>query len=131
MAESEALPKSLRILCFGDSLTAGFTKNGEEHHPYADHLRAGLQHTRFVSDVKIDVAGFSGDTVVQGLYVRRMKRSCEVAGDNPYDWIIVMGGTNDLAWGEHPDVIYNGLSKASSCLFHILSPLQTSMLALC
>lgn len=113
MAESGAmndtLPKSLRILCFGDSLTAGYTSYGWEFHPYADHLRVGLQHTLSTSDIEVDIAGLSGDQV-QGSYLSRIKAKC-VDTNTPYDWIIIMGGTNDLAWGQRPDTIYEGLKK--------------------
>lgn len=108
-AMNDSLPKSLRILCFGDSLTAGFTSRGWEFHPYADHLRVGLQHMLSASDIHVDVAGLSGDQV-RGRYLPRIKRECANAG-TPYDWIIVMGGTNDLAWGQSPDAIYEGLRK--------------------
>ena len=110
-AMNDTLPKSLRILCFGDSLTAGYTSYGREFHPYADHLRTGLQHMLSTSDIHVDVAGLSGDQV-RGGYLRRIKWACADAG-TPYDWIIVMGGTNDLAWGQSPDTIYEGLRKLS------------------
>ena len=110
-AMNDTLPKSLRILCFGDSLTAGYTSRGWEFYPYADHLRTGLQHMLSTSDIDVDVAGMSGDQV-QGNYLRRIERACANAG-TPYDWIIVMGGTNDLAWGQSPDAIYEGLRKLS------------------
>ena len=115
MAESVAmndpLPKSLRILCFGDSLTAGYTSYGWEFHPYADHLRVGLQHSLSTSDIEVDVAGLSGDQV-RGNYLRRIEGKC-ASTETPYDWIIIMGGTNDLAWGQEPEIIYKGLSKSS------------------
>ena len=114
MAESDTtndtLPKSLRILCFGDSLTAGYTSYGWEFYPYADHLGAGLRQSLSTSDIEIDVAGLSGDQV-RGSYLPRIKAKCANT-EKPYDWIIVMGGTNDLAWDQSPDVIYEGLSKS-------------------
>lgn len=117
-AMSDTLPKSLRILCFGDSLTAGYTSYGWEFHPYADHLRVGLQHALSTLDIVVDVAGLSGDQV-QGNYLSRIKAKC-VDTATPYDWIIIMGGTNDLAWSQLPDTIYEGLSKPSS--HHLSSP---------
>ena len=108
-ATNDTLPKSLRILCFGDSLTAGYTSYGWEFYPYADHLRVGLQHMLSTPDIQVDVDGFSGDQV-QGNYLARIKRKCANT-ETPYDWIIVMGGTNDLAWGQSPDTIYEGLRK--------------------
>lgn len=104
------LPKSLRILCFGDSLTAGYTMYGTEHHPYADHLRVGLELLLSSSEIQAEVAGFSGDQV-QGSYLNRIKAKCPMTTERRYDWIIIMGGTNDLAWGQQPEQIYEGLSK--------------------
>ena len=115
-AMNDTLPKSLRILCFGDSLTAGYTSYGWEFYPYADHLRTGLQHMLSTSDIHVDVAGLSGDQV-RGSYLPRIKRECANAG-TPYDWIVVMGGTNDLAWGQSPDRIYEGLRKLSLPVFY-------------
>ena len=115
-AVNDTLPKSLRILCFGDSLTAGYTSYGWEFYPYADHLRIRLQSMLSTSDIHVDVAGMSGDQV-RGSYLPRIKRACAIAG-TPYDWIIVMGGTNDLGWGQSPDAIYEGLRKLSLPLSH-------------
>ena len=106
------LPKSLRILCFGDSLTAGYTKYGSEHYPYADHLRVGLQHMLSSSDIEVEVAGLSGDQV-RGQYLNRIRRKCPITKERRYDWIIIMGGTNDLGWNQQPERIYEGLSKFS------------------
>lgn len=107
---AKTLPKNLRILCFGDSLTAGYTMCGYEHHPYADHLRTSLEHMLNSSDVQVEVAGLSGDQV-QGQYLRRIKAKCPISKEPKYDWIIIMGGTNDLGWGQQPETIYEGLSK--------------------
>ena len=110
-APKPTLPKSLRILCFGDSLTAGYTNSGYSHYPYADNLRVNLQHKLSTPDIEVEVAGFSGDQV-RGLYLTRIKAKCPVTKERRYDWVIVMGGTNDLAWGERPEKIYEGLSKS-------------------
>ncbi|KAL9104938.1 MAG: hypothetical protein Q9163_000183 [Psora crenata] len=52
----------------------------------------------------------AGDQVC-GAYMRRIKDDCKKAAKQPYDWIIIMGGTNDLGWGKPPAVIYENLTK--------------------
>ena len=113
-AMNVTLPKSLRILCFGDSLTAGYTMYGYEYHPYADHLRAGLRYLLSTSAIDVEVAGLSGDQVQgpMGQFLSRIKDKCPVDEQRQYDWIIIMGGTNDLGFGHDPDKIYEGLSKS-------------------
>ena len=108
---TDAAIKSLRILCFGDSLTAGYSGSGYFHYPYATQVRASLKDSLPSTDSTVDVAGMSGDRVIAGQYLRRLKRQCENATDKPYDWIIVLGGTNDLGWGEKPESVYEGLSR--------------------
>ena len=111
------LPKNLRILCFGDSLTAGYTQYGCEHQPYADRLRAGLRYLLSTQNIDAEVAGLSGDRVQgpMGQYLSRIKDKCPVDEQRQYDWIIIMGGTNDLGWGAEATEIYEGLSRFSGC----------------
>ena len=106
-------PKSLRILCFGDSLTSGYTRMGLEAYPYADHLRVRLQHILSTPDIHVDVEGRPGDQV-QGLYLKRLDLKLKAVANTPYDWVIIMGGTNDLGWGQQPTAIYENLSKSAS-----------------
>ena len=42
--EGQSLPKSLRILCFGDSLTLGYYSTGPEHFAYGITLQTELAH---------------------------------------------------------------------------------------
>ena len=145
------LPKTLRILCFGDSLTAGYTqvnwhfpyhvkcsamsnrgKWGLEWHPYADHLGTSLRSLLLTSDIDIDididVRGLSGDEVVDGQYLSRIKACCQspdnAAAKPKYDWIIIMGGTNDLSWGKQPDEIFEGLGEFCVISTFSRSPLR-------
>ena len=108
-SSENGLPKSLRVLCFGDSLTAGYTMSGYVLSPYAHHLQASLEHLLSSSDIQIEISGLSGDQV-QGQFLRRINGKCHANPDQHYDWVIVMGGTNDLAWGQQPEQIYEGLS---------------------
>jgi lysophospholipase L1-like esterase len=70
--------KPLRILCFGDSLTEGYTQHGLHYHPYSDtlldKLRADLSlSTRY--NISVDTDGMSGDQVTGG-FRRRMQDRC-------------------------------------------------------
>ncbi|KAL8632854.1 hypothetical protein Q9189_001408 [Teloschistes chrysophthalmus] len=103
--------KSLRILCFGDSLTAGYSGYGYFHYPYAKQIRERLKEALPTTEVTVDVSGLSGDRVIDGQFLRRTKGQCEKAKDSPYDWIIVLGGTNDLGWSETPEKVYEALKK--------------------
>lgn len=102
--------KTLRILCFGDSLTAGYSGYGSFHYPYAAQLRSRLEDAFPATEVTVDVSGLSGDRVIAGRYLQRIKGMCDKNKDTPYDWIIVLGGTNDLGWSEKPGDVYEGLS---------------------
>ena len=50
---------------------------------------------------------------MQGQYIDRLNRALIKAKNDPYDWILIMGGTNDLAWGRQPENIYEDLSKCT------------------
>ncbi|KAL8958807.1 MAG: hypothetical protein Q9193_004205 [Seirophora villosa] len=103
--------KSLRILCFGDSLTAGYSGYGYFHYPYATHIRKKLKEELPDTDAVVDVSGLSGDRVIAGQFLARIKAVSEKAKHTPYDWIIILGGTNDLGWSERPDNIYESLKQ--------------------
>jgi len=79
-----------------------------QSYPYAVYLTDHLQ-TAFPSTlIHVDVDGMSG-AHVRGQYTGRLNRACTKAKDAPYDWIIIMGGTNDLGWGGQPQEIYKAL----------------------
>ncbi|CAF0785717.1 unnamed protein product [Adineta steineri] len=88
----EQQPLPLSILAIGDSLTAGYYNGGWGHHPYAIHLADLLESAHI--PVKIDQRGVSGERVVPTM-VNRLHSFLEKG--TSYDWIIILGGTNDLA----------------------------------
>lgn len=62
-----------RVLCFGDSLTAGYTRFGAEYQPYrivlASHLAAAFPHRKF----EVWDNGVPGDTVSGGSFLERIE----------------------------------------------------------
>ncbi|KAK4153553.1 SGNH hydrolase-type esterase domain-containing protein [Chaetomidium leptoderma] len=114
-----ARPK-LRILCFGDSLTAGYACYGTIHHPYNEKLEHML--CMAFPDLKIETAedGVSGATVRNGFQTRmnaqflapkKGKDDDGEADGKPYDWAVVLGGTNDLGIGFEVEDIFESLKE--------------------
>jgi len=69
-----ARPK-LRVLCFGDSLTAGYAALGSIYHPYRLKLEQMLEMAFPDTDVETVDDGRPGDTVKFG-FLSRMQRNC-------------------------------------------------------
>ena len=109
-----------RVLAFGASHTEGHT--GSSHtYPYAAHLQAPLESFFAAKDkskaveVKITVDGEGGDRVISppGRFLPRLKRDCDAPPEGEkYDWVLVLGGTNDLGSGSKAKDIYDGLSMS-------------------
>ncbi|KAI1276161.1 GDSL-like Lipase/Acylhydrolase [Xylaria sp. FL0933] len=97
----------LRILCFGNSLTCGYPVGD----PYAGRLIEKIEEAFPGRKVEAEVEGVPGDLVTTGDFIPRMHDSWRLA-DHPYDWTIVLGGTNDLGWGRSAESIIEGLKKA-------------------
>lgn len=86
-----------RILCFGDSLTEGYTfQESGEFHPYSTKLRQ-LLDDHCQGTAVIHTAGVSGELVAPSM-TRRLDKLLKEASQ-PYDWVIILGGTNDLGMG--------------------------------
>jgi lysophospholipase L1-like esterase len=94
----------LRFLAIGDSLTAGYCEFGLSYHPYATHL------TNLFSSAKIpiivDQHGLSGERVVPSM-VKRLETLLFKPNSPHYDWIIILGGTNDLGSNVSAEKIFN------------------------
>ena len=104
-------PSSLRILCFGASITAGFHRFGLAHHPYALRLEERLKERFPQAEIDIDIDAFSGDRVIAGQYFSRLELRCTGKHKIKYDWIIMQGGGNDLGFGRAPERIYEELKN--------------------
>ena len=66
----------LRILCVGDSLTAGYTAMGTRFHPYSKKLKEMVAMAFPDLDVETVTDGLSGDTVSFGSFQSRVQRKC-------------------------------------------------------
>ena len=86
------MAKKTSILCFGDSLTAGYCCYGLQYHPYAGKLRETLQAAFPGTEIVIDVEGVPGDLAISppGKFLPRIQDKCF---STQYDWVIVLGGT--------------------------------------
>ncbi|KAJ5157647.1 uncharacterized protein N7482_008747 [Penicillium canariense] len=100
--------EKLSILCFGDSLTSGYYRYGLEYHSYAIKLKEILEAKFPDTNVHIEVDGVPGDFVVYptGDFLPRIQDQCAKA---KFDWVIILGGTNDLGDGNRADMIYFAL----------------------
>jgi hypothetical protein len=77
--------KPLRILCFGDSLTEGYTQHGLHYTPYSDTLFDKLRSNLSLStryNISIDTDGMSGDQVTGG-FLTRMQDRCTYPSPSP------------------------------------------------
>lgn len=77
--------QKLRILCFGDSLTAGYTMLGAAYHEYADMLVQLLEMAFPDMEVETVVDGEPGDTVKYG-FLPRMQENCELVTNLLFEW---------------------------------------------
>lgn len=121
-----AAPSSLRVLCFGASITAGFHSWGLAYHPYAVALGAKLRsRLPLNTDVQIDVDGEPGDTIISGRYWTRLTARLGEHGSNSkygYDWIILQAGGNDLAGSKNSAQIFKALQDLDNFILSMSSP---------
>mgnify|MGYP001041404134 FL=1 len=99
----------MNILCFGDSLTSGYIPDARAH-PYSLSLQRHFQNS--AKPVSITTEGYPGDTVLGlGQFQLRLEATLAEADDfaRPFNWVIIMGGTNDLGRGARPADVVVGL----------------------
>lgn len=100
------MSRSSLIICFGDSLTAGFQSPTRENPsgrdtPYGQFLQSHLDDA-----VEIRVSGICGE--LTGEMVARFRR--DVLDHRP-SYVPILGGTNDLGWNASPQDIIDNLIK--------------------
>ena len=106
----------IRILCFGASITAGWSQLGLRYYPYANTLETRLKEAFPDKNFSIQIDGLPGDTVIQGQYMKRL-HSHVSAVTSPWDWIIIQGGGNDLGSCREPKDIIEALRKTWNIAF--------------
>ena len=71
------MPKeTLRILCFGDSLTSGYYYMGSCYHPYSEKLEERLTAAFPDLDIQITENGVPGDIACAGPFLTRLNSQC-------------------------------------------------------
>ena len=92
---------TIRILCFGDSLTAGSGWDTNISHPYSAKLQEHFDnHDKTVLGpsirpiFRVDNAGIPGERVKEEM-LPRLYQTLQRAGAK-YNWVIILGGTNDV-----------------------------------
>lgn len=94
------------IICFGDSLTAGF-QSPTPHNPTGQETPYGqFLQERLGSSVEIRVSGICGE--LTGEMAMRFRR--DVLQHRP-SHVVILGGTNDLGWNAEPADIMKNLVK--------------------
>jgi lysophospholipase L1-like esterase len=99
--------KHLRILCYGDSNTAGWRREGETLTPYGQELAETLQAAGVSCEVTCcGICGFTSEELVNNInspYVKNPRGGPPGEGlahmlrdAGPFDLVIIMVGTNDI-----------------------------------
>jgi len=106
----------LRILTFGASLIRGHTDGGLRATPFAPWMQKRLLEKwpdKEENDVRFTVNGVSGSMATLW-YKRRMEEvyeDYETTSTAPlFDWVVLLGGTNDLAYNKPPGDIFDALT---------------------
>lgn len=100
------MQRPTHILCFGDSLTAGFQSPTADH-PLGTETPYGLFLQALTGpSVRLSVSGLCGE--LTGDMVRRFPSA--VLAQQPTS-VVILGGTNDLGWSNDPAAIMGNLRQ--------------------
>mmetsp|Transcript_23138 Transcript_23138/g.60799 ORF Transcript_23138/g.60799 Transcript_23138/m.60799 type:complete len:263 (-) Transcript_23138:289-1077(-) len=104
---------SFKILCFGDSITAGFHSGGMCFEPYGRTMGGEMRNSG--CDVTVLVNGLSGLTAREMVTTAphpavpdctgKVGKGLDVLLNQKPDLVIIMTGTNDLGMGVSPQAI--------------------------
>ena len=95
-----------RIICFGDSLTAGFQSPTAEY-PAGQETPYGLFLQEWLGPgVEVRISGICGELTSE----MAMRFRHDVLQHRP-GHVVILGGTNDLGWNAAPEAIITNLVK--------------------
>lgn len=94
------------VICFGDSLTAGFQSPTRDNPTGRDTPYGRFLETSLGGKIQVRVSGICGE--LTGEMVMRFRR--DVLDHRP-DYVPILGGTNDLGWNASPHEIMRNLVK--------------------
>ena len=92
------------IVCFGDSLTAGFQSPTPDRPDVLETPYGSYLGNRLRGRARVHVNGVCGELAAE--MVRRFER--DVLSHKPA-WVVILGGTNDLGWDGRPSEIMRHL----------------------
>lgn len=95
---------SVSIICFGDSLTAGYQSPTREVPYIHETPYGGFLQERLGAQAKVIISGICGEVTSE--MVQRFGR--DVVSRSP-DYVVILGGTNDLGWQTAPEEIFERL----------------------
>lgn len=109
------------MLCYGDSLTVGFCKNGAHFQPYGEMLKEVMAAAGTECEVTYmglcgctsgQMVGWLDSPVCMDLGGRQGKGLARMLDDEGRpDLVIIMAGTNDLGSGVPPDALLANLRR--------------------
>jgi lysophospholipase L1-like esterase len=103
MLRSDSAPL---IICFGDSLTAGFQAPSPDNPAGLETPYGGFLQERLGTAARVAVSGLCGE--LTGEMTMRFRR--DVLDHRPAV-VVILGGTNDLGWNAQPTEIMRNLMK--------------------
>lgn len=113
-------PPRRRVLCYGDSLTAGFYAGGQRFEPYARSLLQACRAAGVACEVSF--CGHNGRTAAQmnEAVDTSLKDICGFVGkglrrilqeDGTFDLVLIMAGTNDFGAGATHTEVFERVAR--------------------
>ncbi len=119
---SQTKPRTT-ILCFGDSLTAGFQTPLPGQLEVPDTPYGGFLQEALGDAARVLISGMCGE--LTGEMLQRFRES--VIDLHP-TYVIILGGTNDLGWNGRPaDIMRNLLKMYELAQHHDIEPIALSV----